>query len=165
MGRKTKMSRCDNFLFFVRLRRPPRSTLFLYTTLFRSDLDNFKQINDTLGHAFGDQVLKLAASRLASSVRAVDTVSRHGGDEFLILLAEVALASDAEAIADKLRAALAEPGLVGDHVVRLSASIGISLYPDDAEDADTLIELADAAMYRAKRHGLQSVVSQPEGAV
>jgi diguanylate cyclase len=129
------------------------------------DLDNFKQINDTLGHAFGDQVLKLAASRLASSVRAVDTVSRHGGDEFLILLAEVALASDAEAIADKLCAALAEPALVGEHVVRLSASIGISLYPDDAEDADTLIELADAAMYRAKRHGPQSVVSQREGAV
>jgi diguanylate cyclase len=129
------------------------------------DLDNFKQINDMFGHAFGDQVLKLAASRLTSSVRAADTVSRHGGDEFLILLAEVALAGDAEAIADKLCAALGEPSRVGDHVVRLTASIGISLYPDDAEDADTLVELADAAMYRAKRHGAQSVVSQREGVV
>jgi diguanylate cyclase (GGDEF)-like protein len=117
------------------------------------DLNNFKQINDTLGHAVGDKVLKLAAHRLATSVREMDTVSRHGGDEFLILLPEVWEASDAIVIADKLLAALAIPSRVDDHVLRLTASIGISIYPDDGEQADTLIDRADAAMYRAKRHG------------
>ena len=92
-------------------RRGARSALLFL------DLNNFKQINDTLGHAMGDQVLKLAASRLASSVRAVDTVSRHGGDEFLILLAEVGTASDAVVIADKLSAALGAPSRVGDQVI------------------------------------------------
>jgi diguanylate cyclase (GGDEF)-like protein len=118
------------------------------------DIDNFKQINDSLGHAVGDQVLKLAAHCLVSSIRGVDTVSRHGGDEFLILLTEVSQASDAVLVADKVVAALAAPSLVGEHVLRLAASIGISIYPDDGEDADTLIDRADAAMYRAKRQGL-----------
>ena len=126
------------------------------------DLDNFKQINDALGHGVGDQVLKLAARRLASSVRAADTVSRHGGDEFVILLAEVGEACDAIAIAGKVSEALSAPSQVGGHVIRLTASIGISIYPDDGEDADTLIDRADAAMYRAKRHGLQTAVSGDE---
>jgi diguanylate cyclase (GGDEF)-like protein len=120
------------------------------------DLDNFKQINDTLGHAVGDEVLKLAAQCLESSVREADTVSRHGGDEFLILLTEVAHATDAVLVAEKVIAALGAPSRVGEHVLRLTASIGISLYPDDGEDADTLIDRADAAMYRAKRDGLGS---------
>ncbi len=120
------------------------------------DLNNFKQINDTLGHTVGDQVLKLAAHCLASSVREADTVSRHGGDEFLILLTEVSQASDAVLIAEKVIAALGVPSRVGDHVLRLTASIGISIYPDDGEDAASLIDRADAAMYRAKRHGLGS---------
>jgi len=138
-------------------RRDVRSALLFV------DLNNFKQINDTLGHGVGDQVLKLAARRLASSVRAADTVSRHGGDEFVILLAEVGQANDAVVIAEKLGVALAAPSQVGDRVVRLSASIGISLYPDDGEDTDTLIERADAAMYHAKRHGLRSFVFQHGG--
>ena len=125
------------------------------------DLNNFKQINDTLGHAVGDQVLKLAAHCLASSVRGSDMVSRHGGDEFLILL-EVSHASDAVLIADKVIAALGAPSRVGDHVLRLTASIGISIYPDDGEDVDTLIDRADAAMYHAKRHGLSSFVFRAE---
>jgi diguanylate cyclase (GGDEF)-like protein len=115
------------------------------------DLNSFKQINDTLGHAVGDEVLKFASRCMVESVRASDTVSRHGGDEFLILLSEVAQASDAAAIADKIHAALARPTRVGDHVMSLTASIGISLFPDDGEDACTLIDRADAAMYRAKR--------------
>jgi diguanylate cyclase (GGDEF)-like protein len=110
------------------------------------DLDNFKQINDTLGHAVGDEVLKLVAHCLTSSVRASDTVSRYGGDEFLILLVEVAHASDAVLIADKVLAILAATSHVGDHMVRLTASIGICIYPDDGEDAATLIDRADAAM-------------------
>jgi diguanylate cyclase len=119
------------------------------------DMDNFKQINDALGHGVGDEVLRLAAHRIVSSVREGDTVSRHGGDEFLVLLTEVSQASDAVLIAEKMLEALLAPTIVGDHVFRLAASIGISLYPEDGEDAVTLIERADAAMYRAKRrvHG------------
>jgi len=122
------------------------------------DLDNFKEVNDTLGHAVGDEVLKLAAHRLASSVREADTVSRHGGDEFLILLTEVSQSSDAIRIAHKILAALGAPTRVGQHVLRLTASIGIAIYPDDGEEAGKLIERADAAMYGAKRRGLRYLV-------
>lgn len=120
--------------------------------LFFLDLNDFKQINDTLGHAIGDRVLRLAAHRLVSEVRTVDTVSRYGGDEFLILLPEVSQ-TDVVLVARKLIAALGVPFVVGEHVLHLSASIGVSLYPEDGEDADTLIDRADAAMYRAKKHG------------
>jgi diguanylate cyclase (GGDEF)-like protein len=115
------------------------------------DINDFKRINDTLGHAGGDRVLKRAARCLEASVRAADTVSRHGGDEFVVLLSDVAGAAAAAAIAEKMLAALAAPGLIGDHALRINASIGISIYPDDATDADTLIDAADAAMYRVKR--------------
>jgi diguanylate cyclase len=117
------------------------------------DLNNFKQVNDTLGHHAGDQVLRLAAKRVASAVRESDTVSRHGGDEFLVLLTDVLHASDVVKIAAKLVAALGPPIRIDEHILRLTASIGISLYPDDGEAADTLIERADEAMYRAKRCG------------
>ena len=119
------------------------------------DVDHFKQINDMLGHAAGDEVLQLVARRLESVVRHSDTVSRHGGDEFLVLLPEIAHASDAALIADKMRLALAVPSHVGDHAFSLSASIGIAVYPQDGDDVATLIQRADAAMYRAKQqaHG------------
>ncbi|RNF83336.1 diguanylate cyclase domain-containing protein [Montanilutibacter psychrotolerans] len=126
------------------------------------DLNKFKQINDTLGHAVGDEVLKLAAKRFSALVREEDTVCRYGGDEFLILLTEVSHASDSTLVADKVIAALAVPSRVGDHVLRLTASIGISVYPDDGEDAQTLIDHADAAMYRAKRLGLGGFVFHGE---
>lgn len=118
------------------------------------DIDNFKDINDTLGHAIGDEVLKLAAQRIVSSVRETDTVSRHGGDEFLILLTELAQVADTVRIADTVITALGVPSRLGDHVLRLRASIGISIYPDDGEDMQMLIDRADTAMYRAKRGGL-----------
>jgi diguanylate cyclase (GGDEF)-like protein len=119
------------------------------------DLDQFKHINDTLGHAVGDEVLRLVARRLESVVRGSDTVSRHGGDEFLVLVGEVSKASDAGVIAAKILAVLTAPSRVGDHMLRLSASLGIATYPEDGEDAATLISRADAAMYRSKRrrHG------------
>jgi diguanylate cyclase len=117
------------------------------------DLNNFKQINDTLGHAVGDQVLRLTAKRLATAVRQSDTVSRHGGDEFLVLLTDVSDPNDVVQIAINLIAALGRPARVGEHVLRLTASIGISLFPHDGEDTETLIQRADAAMYRAKRKG------------
>lgn len=127
------------------------------------DLNNFKQINDTLGHAVGDEVLRLAAHRLASLIRDEDTVSRYGGDEFLILLTEISQPSDAMLVADKLLAALGAPCRVGEHVFRLTASIGICIYPDDGDDVPTLIKHADAAMYRAKRQGFDSFVFHGEG--
>lgn len=127
------------------------------------DIDNFKQINDTFGHAFGDEVLKLAAGRLTTAVRDVDSVSRYGGDEFLILLTEVAQVADAVEVADKVRAVLGVPCRVEGHELRLSASIGISLYPDHGEDAEVLIERADSAMYAAKRRGFGSCVFGEDG--
>lgn len=117
------------------------------------DMDHFKRINDTLGHAAGDEVLKLVAVRTESVIRDSDTVSRHSGDEFLILLAEVAHSWDAAHIAEKILTALAEPSRVGAHVLSLSASIGIAIYPEDGKDAATLIGRADAAMYRSKKNG------------
>jgi diguanylate cyclase (GGDEF)-like protein len=116
------------------------------------DLDNFKQINDTLGHAVGDLVLQRVAHCLSTVVRKSDTVSRHGGDEFLILL-EIPDASRAALLAEKVRGALAIPTKIGKHMFSLSTSIGISIYPDDHEDASALIGLADSAMYRAKKQG------------
>jgi diguanylate cyclase (GGDEF)-like protein/PAS domain S-box-containing protein len=123
------------------------------------DLDGFKYINDALGHEIGDKVLKLVAQRLVGCVRASDTVSRHGGDEFVILLSEVADPGDAAFIAEKILAALAMPYAISERNVHLSASIGISIYPQDGDDADALIKSADAAMYQAKRKGSRTTIS------
>ena len=120
------------------------------------DLNSFKQINDTLGHSAGDQLLRLAAGRMAACAGGGDVVARYGGDEFLVLLASAADATQAIQSAEALIASLGAPHRVGSHVVRLAASIGISLYPEDGEDVATLIELADVAMYHAKRRGLSS---------
>lgn len=120
------------------------------------DLNKFKDINDSFGHAVGDQALKIAAQCFTACVRESDTVSRHGGDEFLILLAEVTDIADVMVIANKLIVSLGKPTHVGEHILHLKTSIGISIYPDDGEDADTLIDRADKAMYRAKKQGLGS---------
>jgi diguanylate cyclase (GGDEF)-like protein len=117
------------------------------------DLDNFKQINDTLGHTVGDAVIKLVAEHLATGVRETDMVCRYGDDEFLVLLDDVSQGSDAVAIADKIIQTLAGPHHVGDTTVRLTASIGLCLYPDDGEGVHALVDRAEAAMYRAKRRG------------
>ena len=117
------------------------------------DLDGFKQINDRLGHVAGDELLQKVAQRLGHAVREADTVSRYGGDEFLILLTEVSHAADAAVIAGKLLDVLSEVFPVGDLDLRLTASIGISIYPDDGESIEALIGHADAAMYRAKSQG------------
>lgn len=117
------------------------------------DLDHFKPINDSLGHASGDQVLQLVARRLQSVVRDSDIVSRYGGDEFLVLLTEVSQPADAALIAEKMLLALTAPSVVGRHQLQVSASLGIAIYPQDGDDAQTLIDQADAAMYRVKRGG------------
>ena len=117
------------------------------------DIDHFKQINDSLGHAAGDAVLQRVATCLLAAVRDADTVCRYGGDEFVVLLTEIAHVEDAAQVARKLAAALAVPALDGAAPLALQASIGISIYPDDGMDTDTLLGQADAAMYRVKRRG------------
>ena len=121
------------------------------------DCDRFKHINDSLGHGVGDQVLRSVSKRLVTCVRESDTVSRHGGDEFLILLSEVDQPEDAGLIAEKIVASIAEPHLVAGHELMLTASVGIALYPEDGQDAQTLIMHADTAMYHAKNTGRNRV--------
>lgn len=117
------------------------------------DLDQFKLVNDTLGHAVGDKVLKRSAQRLRESVRLGDTVARLGGDEFVILLEDVNGIEDASLVAGKILARFANPIVIGDKRVMVGTSIGISVFPDDARDAETLMRHADAAMYVAKQQG------------
>ncbi|TFW08128.1 EAL domain-containing protein [Oxalobacteraceae bacterium OM1] len=117
------------------------------------DLDNFKHINDSLGHATGDMLLKSVADRLVAQVRHSDTVSRQGGDEFVILVLEETQAEDAMSAAEKILRALAQPHHLGGHELHVTTSIGISLYPADGRDTDTLVKSADIAMYHAKEKG------------
>jgi diguanylate cyclase (GGDEF)-like protein len=145
-NRALMLDRLESAIAFARRHATRIALLFV-------DLDDFKVINDSLGHPVGDEVIKLAARRLESAVRGSDTVSRHGGDEFLVLLAEVVDESSAARVAMKIAAALSAPSIVGDHMIRLSASLGIAVYPEDGDDAETLIRRADAAMYRAKKRG------------
>ncbi len=117
------------------------------------DLDYFKHINDSLGHAIGDQLLQSVAHRLTACVRSTDTVCRQGGDEFVILLAEIEEPEAAAVVAEKLLAALGVPQHIGGHELHVTLSIGISIYPDDGSDVDTVIQNADTAMYHAKANG------------
>ena len=117
------------------------------------DMDRFKCINDSLGHAIGDRLLQSVARRLQDCVRSSDTVSRHGGDEFVILLTEVAHAEDAAAVADKALFTLRAPHHISQHHLQVTGSIGIVTYPDDGTQAETLMNHADLAMYHAKECG------------
>ena len=117
------------------------------------DLDRFKNINDSLGHHVGDQLLRIVAERITASVRECDTVSRPGGDEFTLLLTELADPGDAARVAEKLLQALALPCSIGGHQLMVTASVGISLYPEDGDDIPTLMRNADAAMYHSKDVG------------
>lgn len=117
------------------------------------DLDKFKHINDSLGHTVGDQLLQSVAQRLLGCVRQSDTVSRQGGDEFVLLLPFIEHSEDAALSAQKMLTALAEPHHIDLHDLHINASIGISIYPDDGRDAETLLKNADAAMYYAKENG------------
>jgi len=120
------------------------------------DLDGFKHINDSLGHPIGDKLLQAIGKRLVECVRGSDTVSRQGGDEFVVLLSEVEHAEDAAISAVRLLQGVAGSYSIGMHDLHVSASIGVSIYPDDGLDAETLIKNADTAMYQAKENGRQS---------
>jgi diguanylate cyclase (GGDEF)-like protein len=119
------------------------------------DLDGFKHINDSLGHATGDRLLQSIAKRLVECVRASDTVSRQGGDEFVVLLSEVELSQDAAITARRMLEAVAQPHSIDQHDLHVTTSIGASVYPDDGIDAETLVKNADTAMYQAKENGRQ----------
>jgi diguanylate cyclase (GGDEF)-like protein/PAS domain S-box-containing protein len=119
------------------------------------DLDHFKHINDSLGHPIGDKLLQSIAKRLVDSVRSSDTVSRQGGDEFVVLLPEMDHSDDAAHTAKRMLAAVAETISIDGHELHITASIGVSVYPDDGPDAETLIKNADTAMYQAKENGRQ----------
>ncbi|MFO7577630.1 MAG: EAL domain-containing protein [Pelovirga sp.] len=117
------------------------------------DLDRFKQINDSCGHVIGDRVLQLVAERILAAIRSEDTLSRFGGDEFSLLLGDVAEPRDVTAVADKILAALRLPLPVGDRVLHLSGSLGIAIYPDNGTSLEDLLHCADVAMYQAKQTG------------
>ncbi|MBW4933180.1 diguanylate cyclase domain-containing protein [Marinobacter sp. F4206] len=114
------------------------------------DLNNFKEVNDTLGHAVGDEILQALGSRLLSCVRATDHVCRHGGDEFVVLLSDLAEHEQAFAVVDKVRESAAELLRQQGHWATLTVSVGISLFPNDGETLAALLPHADAAMYRGK---------------
>jgi diguanylate cyclase (GGDEF)-like protein len=133
----------------ARRRKKQVAVLFL-------DLDGFKHINDSLGHPVGDKLLQSIGKRLTAAVRGADTVSRQGGDEFVVLLADLAQAEDAVIMAARILRTVAEPHSVDQHDLHVTTSIGVSVYPDDGQDAETLIKNADTAMYQAKENGRQS---------
>src|SRR5690606_14953859 len=117
------------------------------------DLDNFKHVNDSLGHHVGDELLKAIATELHRHIRSEDTLSRIGGDEFVLLVDTVTSHASVEQIVLKLLAVLREPRLVEGHQLYLSGSIGVSLFPQDGDNAGALIQHADSAMYDAKQLG------------
>lgn len=142
-------------LFFDRLRQATTLSRRAseHLALLFLDLDRFKPVNDTHGHAVGDALLKAVAERLLNCVRESDTVARIAGDEFTVILSRINHHADASVVAEKIVKALSEPFLLDGHTIHIGASIGIALYPDDAQDEQELVRLADEAMYEAKHHG------------
>lgn len=138
--------RITQAISFARRHQEQLAILFL-------DLDHFKNINDSLGHAIGDKLLRVVAERLVSCVRHSDTVSRQGGDEFVILLSQIEHGADAAISAQKLLNALVAPYAICGNELFVDASIGISTYPNDGQDAESLLKAADTAMYHAKDKG------------
>ena len=142
-------------LFFDRLDRALLMARRVHCTiaLLYIDLDGFKEVNDSYGHDVGDLLLQAVATRLQEAVRESDSVARIGGDEFIVILKNIAVAANAEAVAGKIIASLSEPFRVFEHTCRIGASIGISLYPQHGEKGELLLARADQAMYQAKNEG------------
>ena len=143
------MDRLDLALARARRDKTKVAVLFL-------DLDNFKPVNDAMGHMVGDQILKQMSSRMISCLRKTDSVARFGGDEFAIVMTDVKNTNDAANMAQNLNKALSKPISLGSKETSLGASIGISLYPDHAQASEALLSLADEAMYVAKKKGKNS---------
>ena len=121
-----------------------------WVALLMIDLDDFKHVNDTLGHAAGDQLLRLVAARLKTCTRACDTASRYGGDEFVVLLSDMDRSDAIFTVAQKIQACLDEPYVIHGNPLRVRASIGCAAYPEDGDTFQDLVERADAEMYRVK---------------
>lgn len=121
------------------------------------DLDEFKPVNDTYGHAIGDEVLKASAQRMQEALRASDTVARVGGDEFVAILPRIQQGADAVAVAAKMRRLIVEPVQIEGLQIRISSSIGVAIYPDDGDTEENILEHADQAMYQAKKNGRNQV--------
>ncbi len=117
------------------------------------DLDGFKQVNDTLGHEIGDRLLVTVGQRLSNCLRGSDTVSRLGGDEFTVILRAIPNVQVAAKVAEKILSTITEPIVLDGYTTKVSASIGISIYPVNSRDSENLIKQADSAMYRAKHLG------------
>lgn len=131
-----------------------------YLGLLFVDLDYFKQVNDTFGHRIGDLLLVAVANRLRAAVRTTDIVGRIGGDEFTVIEANLDDPQSARSLAGKLQAAVGRPYMINRHRIKIGASVGFSIYPKDGDDPETLLEQADAAMYRAKRQAKSRAGSQ-----
>jgi diguanylate cyclase (GGDEF)-like protein len=121
-------------------------------TVLYLDLDGFKSINDVMGHAVGDQLIESTARRLERCVRKDDMVARVGGDEFVLILQNIA-SSDVSKIAEKIIVSLSEPFMLSDKALQITTSIGVATFPQDGADANALLHSADCAMYEAKRSG------------
>lgn len=138
--------RLGQILTYAQRHRARMALLFI-------DLDHFKHVNDTLGHEIGDRLLQAVARRLVAAVRQCDTVSREGGDEFVMLLSDIAHPEDAGEFAEKLMERLTAPYQIKSYDLRLSVTIGISIFPEDGSEVEALIRGADLAMYHAKQRG------------
>jgi diguanylate cyclase (GGDEF)-like protein/PAS domain S-box-containing protein len=149
-SRKLALDRLGSAIANARRRRNRVATLFI-------DVDRFKSINDALGHAAGDWLLRQLADRIRSSIREEDTLARLGGDEFVVILPEVRQHADAEAVAGKILGALARPFIIDGQETFVTVSIGVAVFPDLGDDAEALIRHADTAMYVAKESGRGSV--------
>jgi len=145
-NRNLLMDRLRQALFHAQRHESQAAVLFI-------DLDHFKFINDSLGHHMGDRLLKIIAGRIAECVRSMDTVARQGGDEFVVVLSDLNQSEDAAIVAQNIRNSISRPLMIEEHELEISSSIGISIYPKDGEDGQTLLKNADVAMYRAKEQG------------
>ena len=129
------------------------------------DLDGFKAVNDTLGHATGDRLLKRVADRIAASIREADTACRYGGDEFVIMIPSLAHSGVATAIAEKVQNCFAEPYVIDDFQIRIAASIGLALYPDHGQACEDLLKYADDSLYRAKSRSSKASITTLTGRI
>jgi diguanylate cyclase (GGDEF)-like protein/PAS domain S-box-containing protein len=145
----------NRVLFFDRLEQSIRKTERIGSgfALFFIDLDKFKHINDSLGHGIGDRVLRVAAKRIEEAIRHEDTLARLSGDEFTVIMEDLQHPEDASLLAEKILRVLQKPMYIDEYTLYISGSIGISLYPQDATDAESLLKYADTAMYKAKENG------------
>ncbi|BAF72332.1 bifunctional diguanylate cyclase/phosphodiesterase [Sulfurovum sp. NBC37-1] len=145
----------NRVLFFDRLEQSIRKTARSEKdfALFFIDLDKFKHINDSLGHSIGDRVLRVTAKRIKETIRQEDTLARLSGDEFTVIMEDLGHPEDASVLAEKILLVLQKPMYIDEYTLYISGSIGISLYPQDAMDTESLLKYADTAMYKAKENG------------